>query len=44
MERLVNGPWNGEDFLTLKPGFCVKANYDDAIVTVCPCRPDDPSA
>jgi len=32
LERLVNGPWDPEDFLVVKPGSSVRPSYNDAIM------------
>lgn len=32
LERLANGPWNPEDFLTLAPGNCIRACYAGGII------------
>jgi hypothetical protein len=33
IERLVNGDWIADEFLTVPPGQTVKATYDDLIIT-----------
>jgi len=33
LRRLVEGPWNDEDFLTLEPGQRVRATYDETIIS-----------
>ena len=35
-ERLVNGEWNDEDFLVVRPGHRIVARYDDGIVSESP--------
>ena len=32
IERLVNGDWEGDDFLVIKPGHRVVARYDERII------------
>jgi len=36
LERLVNGPWDAADFLTIPPGHRIAARYDDAILAAEP--------
>ncbi len=33
IQRLVDGPWDDSEFLVVRPGQRVKANYDDAIIS-----------
>jgi hypothetical protein len=32
VERLVDGPWEDEDFLIVEPGFRVAASFDEKII------------
>ena len=32
LERLINGPWDNEDFLVVQPGSAIRATFDDGIV------------
>jgi hypothetical protein len=32
LERLVNGPWDTDDFLVVPPGAAIRANFGDAIM------------
>jgi hypothetical protein len=36
LERLLNGPWNDEDFLVVQPGYKVVSTYDDRIIATEP--------
>ncbi len=39
LERLVNGPWDDEDFLVVPPGHTVVSTYDDRIIAAQPNTP-----
>lgn len=34
IERLVEGPWNDEDFLVVAPGKSIVASYDDGVIAL----------
>ncbi|NLE38491.1 MAG: DUF1638 domain-containing protein, partial [Pirellulaceae bacterium] len=36
LERLVDGPWSEEDFLTVQPHHRIAASFDERIVKSCP--------
>jgi hypothetical protein len=38
-ERLVNGPWDAKEFLTIPPGYQVAATYEEEVVTAVPTVP-----
>ena len=40
IERLINGPWDEQDFLYVAPGQRVIARYDEGVVTAGPALPD----
>ncbi len=37
LQKWVDGDWDEENFLVVKPGEMVRASYDDAILTAVPC-------
>jgi hypothetical protein len=36
IRRLVNGDWNGEDFLVVQPGYKIAATHDETIMKAVP--------
>lgn len=38
LDRLINGPWDNEDFLVVPPGHQVVTTYDDAIIAAEPVK------
>lgn len=42
IERLMNGDWNDEDFLTVQPGHRIAPSHDDAIVKSVPVESPPP--
>jgi hypothetical protein len=36
VQRLVDGPWDGDRFLVVPPGKCVAASFDEKIVKIAP--------
>ena len=40
LRGLVDGPWDGNEYLVLQPGSCIKAAYGADIVTGHPCQCD----
>lgn len=41
IQRLVNGEWNDDEFLTVRPGYRVIANYKDNVIEAELCNPSD---
>jgi hypothetical protein len=36
VRRLIDGDWDGEDFLVLRPGECLAISYDESVVRAAP--------
>lgn len=41
IHRLMNGEWNEDEFLVVRPGYRVLANFKDNIIEAVPCDPAD---